>query len=131
MNRVIKFRAWDVFNAEMVTEKGDLYNFFAGIERRVSGGNKIVLQQFTGLTDRNGTEIYEGDIIGYDDVYSWTRLTVIFFNGKFMGANKLRPKDCKWLHDNGANYDLNFLVQDRHRYEIIGNIHQNPELLNP
>lgn len=86
--------------------------------------------QYTGLTDKNGTKIFEGDIIKthYANVKNADHVEkVVFHNGKFCG---LYEKDvCKmWspLPDG-----VKHLPQDKTPYmekcEVIGNIHDNPE----
>ena len=81
-----------------------------------------VLEQFTGLTDRNGKEIYEGDIIEiseYSDVLPLHTASVIFEDGAF----KVKGK---YSHSSIIHYmEGNNLP----RFEVIGNIHKNPELL--
>lgn len=76
--------------------------------------------QFTGLHDKNGKEIYEGDIVlsklrrarKYDE-----RLVICFDDFEWQGKNA-----------NGATTSLSLLVE-YHTIEVIGNIHDNPELL--
>jgi len=80
--------------------------------------------QFTGLTDRNGKMIFEGDIVkcGYG------MGEVVFKSGCFM---------VDWLSDKGAYMEFVFsrhgmyVRKDDEVFEIIGNITDNPELLNP
>lgn len=71
--------------------------------------------QFTGLKDKYGNEIYEGDIcesIGY-------RFKVGFKNGAFSAEYSEKSEDCFYLGN-----------ADESRFEIIGNIYENPELLH-
>lgn len=72
--------------------------------------------QYTGLKDKNGVDIYEGDIIKIDG--SEKILSVIFKKGCFYSIN----------NEVGTNYRLG--GWENGSFEVIGNIHQNPELLN-
>lgn len=85
--------------------------------------NDVELMQYTGLKDKNGAEIYEGDILSTD--LSRPYLIVEFRNGAFM-------YQC---HDSGRNY-YDFMEPANERlkintkyHEVIGNIYENPELL--
>lgn len=75
--------------------------------------DRYVLMQFTGLYDKNGTQIFESDFIRiFDDEESdsgWNE-EVIFHNGAFMAG------------------DENLLTNVNHRCVIIGNFYENPEL---
>jgi len=85
--------------------------------------DSIKLMQFTGLLDKNGNEIYSGDIVRC----SYGAGKVIYHCGCFM---------VEWIDDDGA--DMEFLFshngrrkrQDGYEFEVIGNIYENPELLN-
>ena len=65
--REIKFRAWDRVLKRMLIPKfiGNGNNFCSDDLMAVTG--VIDLMQYTGLKDKNGVEIYEGDIIGFDE----------------------------------------------------------------
>ena len=81
--------------------------------------------QFTGLCDKNGKKIFEGDVLSKED--SWT-----FYIGYENGSLKATPSITK-LSSNWASYMDNFLrfglYDHSDLWEIIGNIHDNPELL--
>ena len=75
---------------------------------------QIIKDEYIGLKDKTGKEIYEGDIARWNDgsgIYE-----IVFKNGAFMRFSKFK---CYYSHINNDSGDL----------EIIGNIHENPELL--
>jgi uncharacterized phage protein (TIGR01671 family) len=72
--------------------------------------------QFTGLTDKNGTKIFEGDIVKW----SWDTVFQVVYDDCYLG---FIAKEKTGYHICLDNYGLN-------KIEVIGNIHDNPELLN-
>lgn len=76
----------------------------------------IIFEQYTGLKDKNGEEIYEGDIVRYGDQV----LGVKF--------DEMKDSDCSYYYLGWAMGDLS-LCEHNTMVEVIGNIHENPELL--
>lgn len=80
-----------------------------------------VLMQSTGLRDKNGKEIFEGDILKVTNLSSWLEV-VSFNNNKAMFVSK----EIKREIEESPLYDL--FNTDIFEVEIIGNIYENPEL---
>jgi len=122
--RQFKFRAWDTylnrFRDEMdyviCPETGLPYWIHDGELQDIS--EQLVLQQFTGLLDKNGKEIYEGDIV---------RFTQHLFN---ISSEKLpeKIKEVKWLEWEGK-WNLRETNAGESNFEVIGNIYEHPDLL--
>lgn len=78
---------------------------------------RYIIEQSTGLKDKNGTEIYEGDVIKVE------RDGIIYRVEWIHGGFGLEPRY------NSPFYPILGNVELRERIEVIGNIHENPELL--
>ncbi len=113
--RDIRFRAWDKEDKKMIgwdAKDGALRNTpFGWIENR----DYVKLMQYTGLKDKNGKEIYEGDIVR---------------TSKHMTPTEYySPETVKW-DDNALRWNgLYPLLIPWSQHEIIGNIYENPELI--
>ena len=121
MNRETKFRIWDVENKEMlkVRELDFEPTFYGGkIAIRPDQYNDyfdtedMILMQYTGLDGKNGKEIYEGDIVKYENITG----KIMFFNGSFILSDLEETEE----------WELGVINEE---VEIIGNIYNNPELL--
>lgn len=110
MNRVIKFRAWD---GKMMRTSFVVHNVHGLPMIEVAGHMRNQehwkLMQFTGLLDKNGKEIYEGDILSADRNEPW----VMQWNAY-----------GRWESNTDAEININWTG-----WEVIGNIYENPELL--
>lgn len=89
--------------------------------------------QYTGLTDKNGKKIFEGDILRgfqypfcYDGEYNYYA-EIIFENCSFMTYTHKNPSSCvRGISDGNTDLMEDWVSED---WEVIGNIYDNPELL--
>ena len=114
-----KFRAWDKFDRKFLSGGyDDVYLDLEGIIYKYTrdglepASERFIIEQYTGLRDKNGREMYEGDI----------------FNGLHdFGPAGAVPKSGTVRFDVEQGYGWNYWYIQT--IEIIGNIHENPELL--
>jgi len=127
--REIKFRAWDNEGGRWIEPEyvriegtGDIRCALTSVNER-----ELIIVQYTGLKDKNGKEIYEGDLFGK------------------MGGDVERPSEYEiharvyfdmdlgafCIDDNrgGWEYLADYLLVSRNERDVIGNIFENPELL--
>ncbi|WP_248000275.1 YopX family protein [Lactiplantibacillus plantarum] len=122
---MIKFRAWNGYRKMMADyvsaiQNGDTQGTPSSVNVIVNGKNEtwdikndhVELLQFTGLKDVNGKDIYEGDILENRKY----RSIVKFASGKFLAD----------LIETIQTFDL---IGETHGSKVIGNVHENPELL--
>ena len=116
MNRIIKFRCWDkelskIYPVKTIYWKDEDFEVVLYDEtHRIK--EDIEIMQYTGLKDKNGKEIYEGDILKSVD----GKISVIEYEAPhFIVRHK---------PENGSDF-----IAVKNYFEIIGNIYENPELL--
>jgi len=134
--RIIKFRAWDILSKSMVGEDYLWSIPYNEIFIHTPDSRCIELMQFTGLHDKNGKEIYEGDILRMPAKTEWEKTSFNSFE-IFYHDNDCSPTDCGLVlgrlrtHGNSAGgysgYKL--IPKNVSVMEVIGNIYENPELL--
>ena len=129
----LKFRVWierykkympiSLIDFEPISGK------IVGVEVVATGGDwskfypeEVILEQYTGLKDKNGREIYEGDILG--DM--WGDGYIAWCDKCKQLQYHISTHECMACLGDVQWYEL---VNDNGKLEVIGNIHKNPELL--
>ena len=149
MNDRFKFRAWDIKNGCFV-EENDYSISFDGVELIEcvydpsheefvwSGtcGDDFILMQCTGLKDKNGNLIYEGDMVKFDSddgpvVVLWGEIDTSDWDNDRTAGDHCHGWGVEYPdHVTGEPYtDLCGLMDEEYYTEVIGNIYENPELL--
>ena len=89
--------------------------------------NPETVGQFTGLTDKNDTKIFEGDILKYQiNIKTAIMGKITFLCGAFVFESEELDRECDIYFSTFADDEI-ALTQDC--IEVIGNVHDNPELL--
>ena len=136
MSREIKFRAWvgsentsfidmpSHYEYDVVLKDGCYADVESGWD--IQGVFSLVpIEQYTGLKDKNGKEIYEGDIVEEDIDFN-SKMT----DGTFRYKVYWNEDELCWSLDHiGSESIHNDLWELNSSRRIIGNIHENPELL--
>lgn len=134
MNRIIKFRAWDT-QLKIFSCSGYGAKTFTSFVKRTNCP-RYKIMQYTGLKDKNDVEICEDDIVKVnrlDSFSSWNKAIVMYSDihasfllqytkeagGILVDRSRIKSKDRKTIFGHTYEWEL----------EIIGNIHENKELM--
>ena len=120
--REIKYKVWNEELKEMYTVSKEKYLGSTGIVDPYVGHEKAVWLQFTGLTDVNNREIYEGDILR---LLNSEVLCEVVYEAPSFCRRWINPKVSSLRGVEMEPMAHNTCIT----YEVIGNIFENPELL--
>lgn len=130
--REIKFRVWDLVDKKM----RDAVAFPAGF---LNDNEAFIPMQYTGLQDKNGVEIYEGDVVAFPDtmtadntfgtdpngfIYDETVRHEVVFDEEWAGFSPRFDEDDHWKYKRDTHY-----LFTHGEIEVIGNIYENRDLL--
>jgi len=127
METKLKFRVWDKLTKQhtypdkgyqghfMLTLNGEFHNFQNGV-----GGNEVIVEQWTGLTDKTGRDIYVGDVIEiHSETYNCDVTHEVSFAFGIFGV----------IFDEGE-LPMPLLGSEK-KMKVIGNIHETDQKIEP
>ena len=141
MNRELKFRVWDKLSKRYLEITPfsrhhyvlDLEGNFMNLQNG-SGGDEYLVEQYTGLKDKTGKEIYEGDLVKHRNDWECPQNTYLndgvkLITGEIYGDYPILG--FKFIRPDMADLETGVVMNVMHgRYtQVIGNINENPELL--
>lgn len=130
----LKFRIWDNSHNEFIRPDYGLIGFCYPLDGRIAvltpNSEPIEdcgIEQYTGIKDKNGKDIYEGDVVKVNDDFDKYGLNAgeiyeVYFNA---GGFRCKPK----YESSITRGDKGFWMDDGNDYEVIGNVHENDDLM--
>lgn len=127
-NKVVEYVKWE--NCNWMYSEDEVHWYY---ERKYA---HTILLQYTGLKDKNGKEVYEGDVVEFSDKWEWYRgsygIKMMFAEGQArqdlqdkyeMEPMERRVVEIPECYESLSKNDLT------NYWEVIGNIYSNPELI--
>lgn len=120
MQREIKFRAWDKRDWQEKNHKMIYWENFDHIPGDWKDG--YIIMQYTGLKDKNGKEIYEGDLLMNSSRYKY--IYEVYWDNEYQWSQRILGNEfmCRLI-------DSKYIVPEEYKLCIIGNIYEHPHLL--
>lgn len=132
MSRKVKYRVWDNENKSYndpysyayyaLTQDGRLDFYCHGDRMDEADPDVYFIEQYTGLKDKHGNEIYEGDIVRWS--FKVDRNSELTYTADAVKWKSYAEEE--WPYSTISGFTL---PESEDGYEVIGNIHENPELL--
>ncbi|EFL6835091.1 hypothetical protein HIX75_001545 [Listeria monocytogenes] len=128
--REIEFRAWDKEVKEMDYNPSVIeiwQNKPINEQFRLESEEKLIWMQYTGLKDKNGKKIFEGDIVAFseDDFHVFNSQVEYFLEDGYPAFDIKVPST--YYFDSNVFSEVS--MSGLYEIEVIGNIHENPEIL--
>lgn len=132
MRREIKFREWVGYEMCLSPghEPGDTQ--VTMFNEELNDSSRIFMQ-FTGILDKNGKDIYEGDIMQFTDKWEWFKSSYVMFADTEKRKKLQAEYDAEKLETRTVEipdfYEWGLSGEIQQYWEVVGNIHENSELL--